>query len=317
MKIKLATMLSADSPAWQLESYNVLRQSASYSRHDVTDNPDEADLILFSDCGLNQFKTLFNHPLYREYKHKCFAFSDHDTPFPILPGVYASIPRNLYDPSWTRSGFYSKRFICEYDPVCFNRSPELLFSFAGNCKNAPIRQKIKGLDGQNGRIIDVGNKTERAHTLGDFDQMKKLRDAFIEMCARSRFVLCPRGVGVSSMRLFEVMALGRCPVILSDGWVPPANIPWSEFSLTIPESEWEKIPELLEKYAGRAESFGLQARKIWEKHFSITTMFDTAVEFCIELYNQGRMRETFAHPLHFLKSIRGENLRQLLRGTFR
>jgi hypothetical protein len=219
----------------------------------------------------------------------------------ILPG---------HDPVFIQRGF-----ICEYDPLCFSLSPELLFSFAGNCKNAIIRQKIKGLDGQNGRIIDVGNTTEKAHTLGDFDQMKKLRDSFIELCARSRFVLCPRGVGVSSIRLFEVMALGRCPVILSDGWVPPANIPWSEFSLTMPESEWEKIPQSLEKYAGRAESFGLKARNIWEKYFSITTMFDTAVAFCIELYNQGRMRETFAHPLHFLKSIRAANLRQLLRGT--
>src|SRR2546423_4170060 len=40
-----------------------------------------------------------------------------------------------------------------------------------------------------------------------------------EICKASKFILCSRGVGTSSVRLFDTMRMGRVPVILSDQWL--------------------------------------------------------------------------------------------------
>ena len=55
---------------------------------------------------------------------------------------------------------------------------------------------------------------------------------------RTRFVLCPRGQGVSSIRLFEVMKSGRVPVIISDAFVPPAlqgRTGWTDAAIFVRE----------------------------------------------------------------------------------
>ena len=49
------------------------------------------------------------------------------------------------------------------------------------------------------------------------------RERFRSVMGRSRFVLCPRGKGTSSIRLYEALAYGCVPVIISDDWVAPAG----------------------------------------------------------------------------------------------
>lgn len=48
---------------------------------------------------------------------------------------------------------------------------------------------------------------------------------------RSRYMLCPRGVGITSFRLYEAMQLGAVPVYVSDKhWLPYADeLDWESF----------------------------------------------------------------------------------------
>jgi len=68
-----------------------------------------------------------------------------------------------------------------------------------------------------------------------------------KMLTESIFSLCPRGTGVSSIRLWESMASGTIPVIISDGYKLPLEnaIDWSSFSVIIKEKDVEKIPQIL------------------------------------------------------------------------
>jgi hypothetical protein len=100
----------------------------------------------------------------------------------------------------------------------------LLFSFIG-CENAPIRERLKLLSSSQSLIFDIFRANNRANSEGNLEALKAMLRQFIGLCQRSKFVLCPRGVGVSSMRFFESMAMARSPVILSDEWVPLPNIP--------------------------------------------------------------------------------------------
>ena len=66
-------------------------------------------------------------------------------------------------------------------------------------------------------------------------------------------ILCPRGEGTSSIRLFESLRMGRPPVIISDQWVPPEGPAWDTFSVRIPERRIHTIPDRLTELEHQAE----------------------------------------------------------------
>jgi hypothetical protein len=61
---------------------------------------------------------------------------------------------------------------------------------------------------------------------------------------RSSFGLVPRGHGVYSFRLTEVMLAGAVPVILSNGWVLPFSefLDWDSFSVRLDEAQFISDP---------------------------------------------------------------------------
>jgi len=93
--------------------------------------------------------------------------------------------------------------------------------------------------------------------------------------AASRFVLCPRGIGTSSIRLYETLEAGRVPVIISDDWVPPAETDWS-FAIQVEERRISSIPGLLQSIENEAEERGEAARQAWMDSYSPKTLFNTA-----------------------------------------
>ena len=65
----------------------------------------------------------------------------------------------------------------------------------------------------------------------------KEKQEYVDDILSSKFVLCPRGWSPATYRLFEVMELGRCPVIISDDWVPIDGVPWQECCIVIKEKD--------------------------------------------------------------------------------
>ncbi|MBE7157880.1 MAG: exostosin family protein, partial [Rhodospirillales bacterium] len=117
---------------------------------------------------------------------------------------------------------------------------------------------------------------------------------------RSKFVLCPRGVGTSSIRLFETLAAGRVPVIISDQWVPALGPDWKKISLRLRESEIASIPRLL---ATAEEQYPQMARAAWEAHakwFSQAVIFHRLVSQCAELRNSAAFLPNPKKGLHYL-----------------
>ena len=50
-------------------------------------------------------------------------------------------------------------------------------------------------------------------------------------------MLCPRGQGTSSIRLFEAMRMGIAPVIISDKWIGPKGPEWESFAVFVKEKD--------------------------------------------------------------------------------
>ena len=227
-------------------------------------SPEDADLIVFVEPGRRFQSDVACSPLYRAYRQKSVVMDFSDNPWPRIPGLYVGLNRNHLSTPLFQSGFYLRvaenqlfeQF--EKDPP----RPDLLFSFLGRSVNCPaVRLPLLRIEHPRSVIGD------RSSNQSDDDPN------YVETIYRSKFVLCPRGFGPSSWRLFETLRAGRVPVIISDAWVPPRGVEWPKISLRVKESDIEAIPELLERLEPESLDMGKMARREWERCFSIDRCF--------------------------------------------
>lgn len=260
----------------------------SFGRHRLTDDPAEADIILFAEMGTaGKFSEMIrSHSYYRRFPEKCIVFDSEDIFFPAVPGIYASLSPEQYRGGSTRTGFYlyliENAFIT---PRPCTGSEKYLASFVGSRTAHPVRQRIFEL-GRNDIYVKDTTGTGYALRHGEPSERARLWRDYADSMADARFSLCPRGSGAGSIRLFESMKMGRACVIIADAWQPNEHIDWSEFSIRVAEQDVSRIPEILERESYRAVQMGRHARQVWEEHFSERVRFHRVVELCLEIRNE-------------------------------
>ncbi len=299
------------------------RKSASVDRfqvHSLTDDPDAADLIVFLECygGGWYFERVRAHPFVRRDREKCFLFCTNPFVIPFLPGVYTGVDKR-WASSRTRPGFYLGRTQNEFTTFTeADHDLPYLFSFMGSVRNSPVREKLATLrhprsffqntSGDFDRILQ--HKMDRRERL-DYDRR------YAELTKASKFVLCPRGVSASSIRLFETMRMGRAPVILSDDWVPPIGPRWEEFAIQVREREFSTIPALLEEREAEAVAMGGRARAEWEEWFSDEVLFHQLVELCLDIKKNRTVPESVARWTAWSHFLQPFHLRRLAGSGYR
>jgi hypothetical protein len=288
--------------------------------HSVVSDAEAADLIIFAEFyGAGwYFGRIRRHPLVRRYRDKTFLFCANPFVIPLLPGVYAGVEKR-WSSSRTRPGFYLGRTRNEF--TTFSPSADdlpYLFSFMGSIRNAPIRGKLATLSHPRSFFQNTTSDFDRV-LHGKMDKRERLDydRRYAELTKASKFVLCPRGLSASSIRLFETMRIGRVPVILSDDWMPPVGPLWEEFSIRVAEREFDQIPQLLEKRESEAVAMGAQARKEWEQWFSDEVLFHRLVESCLDIQRKRRIPESVARWPAYLQFLRPFHLRRMLGAPYR
>lgn len=280
----------------ELERMKTSAASDRFGHHSVTEDWDQADLVLFvENCGT--FKHFFHevrpHPAYRAHPDKCFMHTRTDYPVPFLPGVYASLRKRWYQPARVRSGMYLVVHDHAYvDYIPMNEEPEYLYSFIGKTNTHPVRKAIMGLRDDDAFLFD----TTPFWPYGELPEAKRteLENQYDQVSRNSKFILCPRGYGTSSIRLFEALCMGRVPVVISDQWVPPEGPAWQDFSIRIPEKHVDRIPDILRQYQEQAVEMGAAARKAWENWFAREAIFHRVVEWCLSIQTSRPTSETVA-----------------------
>ena len=294
-----------------------LRDAAASDRfgvHQVTGNPATADVIVFAESyGAGwHFERVRRHPFTRRYREKCFIFCANPFVIPFLPGVYTGI-----DKGWasrrTVSGFYldvpKSRFTTFTPP-----SDDLpyLFSFMGSVGTAPVRRRLQSVVHPRGFFQDTAADYARAlHGKMDVREQEDYQRRYAEMAKASKFVLCPRGLSVSSIRLFETMRMGRAPVILADDWVKPPGPMWDTFSVRIAERDCGAIPRVLEAREDEAVAMGERARAAWVEWFSREVAFHRIVESCLAIRERRVIPEALARWPVYLQYLRPFHFRKL------
>lgn len=242
-------------------------------------NPQESEVVMVIESArykcFRYAQTLLNDPVIVSHWGKVLTINYDDNPAGFLPGLYANLP--------------SFRFVPDFhEPFCYLFAPRipdsrlneiiplaapsrLLFSFRGAASHA-VRRALIDL------FATSSGSWKVTHIDRWYNHSPAETDAYYAEVLDSAFVLCPRGISTATHRLFEVMAMGRCPVIISDDWVPIPGPDWSECSVRIPELSIRDIPGILKKLEPRAAELGVRARQVWERYFSYQARFEGALQ---------------------------------------
>lgn len=256
---------------------DLLRQHPP-AHFEIANKSDEADIILYIENG---YIGLADMP-YVLSKVRCapsarhFLFSECDWPYPILPGAYPSLHRPC---RWAHSWcFLPKSCDAGGAGSAGSEEPYLLYSFLGRSRTHPVRQQVLALDGRNSPCLDLADAAGR---MPSFEYSK----SYWDLIASSKFVLCPRGFGTSSFRIFEAMSCGRVPVIISDRWRRPPGLSWDDFCVFIPERDVGGTADILRAREPEARRMGHKALKAYQQYFAPKVFFDRLLAGFLSKYS--------------------------------
>lgn len=248
-----------------------------HREHRLVEDPAEADMVLFLDGHQHyrdiKLNAIRSHPLVRSHRGRAFLYSELDQPWCAMPGLYVAMPKRFFDPSRQRACAYlsAPNPFIDASPAA---GADLLFSFLGRGGN-PARDRILRLSHPEACIEDTSAMNFFDTPSGALERQKH---RYAEIISRSKFVLCPRGAGPASYRVFETMAAGRVPVILSDAWVAPRGPEWESCALFLPEREIESLPAILKSHEERFPAMASAARREWEQWFAPDVLFHRMME---------------------------------------
>lgn len=304
MKVYLASAVNWERDRTPLPAFERIAALDRFQVHTLTDDPSAADLILFVDAHLHpndwQLRSIRQHPLAVRYPEKVCIYDERDRPWCSLPGIYVSMPHSVFDSKSQRAyGYYTNNMTQRLhgaDKIV----PDLLFSFMG-ARTHKIRERILRLSHPRAEITDTSsvNFFIPSGEADYADKIEKQKQQFAMTLLRSQFVICPRGAGTSSIRLYETMAAGRVPVIVSDDWQKPSGPEWDAFAVFVQEADIEKIPSILEAREQEYETMSGNALAAYTQWFSPDVMYHHLIENCQAILKSPRQPKSIYNRRYF------------------
>jgi Exostosin family len=279
------------SSAGESECLSLLMERARYSKsgHVLVEKAAEADLIVLTGNFGRDPQLLLQHPDYLAFPDKCSVYTEDDNYLPLAPGVYCSAEvdsssradRTFSYAYISRNGRYTNPFVANAEAI----EKKYLFTFQGG-STSMLRKRLFNIQFNRPDVVIENTSTYYHWDLTQPDRTQR-QQAYAETLAASHFVLCPRGAGTGSIRLFEVMNSGVAPVLIADDYLLPKHIDWDRFLLRIRERDIERLPELLEPHRATSEERGRLAREAFVANFSVEVEFDQIIALCSAAVQHG------------------------------
>lgn len=272
MQICVATVGDRAHNCVQRDEFLALAAKDEVGRHGVVDDPEAADVIVFVDLHQHPddpfLRALRRHPLAAEAAERVFVYDERDLPFVTFPGIYVSGTPSLArrHPGAVVGGPYP-RLPNRVEPTL--EAPDLLFSFQG-ARTHPVREAVLNLRHARAVVEDTSSTDAVA---GAGDSVELVRSRYQEVVKASKFVICPRGHGASSFRLYETLHAGRVPVVVSDDWLPPPGIDWSNCVVRVREADALEIPRMLERLEPTWDVLVAQGAQVMRDHLAPTKLW--------------------------------------------
>ena len=296
MKFHLTALGRETWNAQALSHWQGLVADDLVGRHLNCDDPSAADRIVFVDLHQHPddpfMAKLRAHDLVKAFPAKCLVYDQRDRPVPTLPGVYVSAKAGRRHNPRIAGGPYP---LLQTDVQPSDLEPDLLWSFAG-ARTHPVRDIVLSLRDEQSVVLDTSGLPMFSAELEDQEIVDSARRDYRILLGRSRFVLCPRGHGPSSFRLFETLSAGRVPVVISDRWEAPPRINWDICTIRVAERDVADIPRILAVRASEWEQLAESARAVWANNFAAGHLWDHIAQSMATLSVRRRVTPWWMDP---------------------
>jgi hypothetical protein len=121
----------------------------------------------------------------------------------------------------------------------------------------------------------------------------RMKEEYIDNISQGDYVLCVRGGGNFSYRIYETMMCGRIPLLIDTDCVLPYDffIDWKNLFPVVNQNEVNKIPQKLLEFHSKFSNYDAfeqqqkLIRKLWEEYISPTGFFKNIHKHIEVLYN--------------------------------
>ena len=221
-------------------------------------------------------------------------------------------PNEFAMPAWSED--FVEKHLGSQLPLRAKREKPIV-GFCGNAgpRQTSFKQRVKGVFGRGANLLGMRKSTIapaiRARALNvllasplvetnfiirdrflggalrpdqsiDLGTMQKVRREYVENMVESDYILCARGSGNFSYRLYETLSCGRIPVFIDTDCVLPYDfdIDWRKYLVWVEERELSTVAEkVAEFHAGLSPQdfldLQLACRKLWEEKISPVGFF--------------------------------------------
>ena len=152
--------------------------------------------------------------------------------------------------------------VAKFTPI---KDKNRLLSFRGSFDTHPVRSILKEvLEDHRDDIIDTG--TWHFHN----DSLENNQELYLEDLKNSKIILCPRGTGPSTIRLWEALASGCVPLVVSNEYSFPLEniINWKEICIIVNEEHTPVLNHYLKKFNDdRLNKMQLKGQNVFKEWF--------------------------------------------------
>lgn len=229
-------------------------------------SPGSADVILIQEkISYKDFRyidRLVRDPVVGRFMEKVYTLNGDDCATGLLRGLYTSLPRQRFNSAIhavVPFMNYPNELIVTTKDV--EKKPVFLAGWRGNTMSNKLRLKMITALGSGQEFLCETTDSWMNHSPDE-------KETYLRLILDSKFSLCPAGWAAVTFRIYESMALSRCPVIIADEFVPPSGPDWNEFAIFYPEKELRGLPEFLRRNEHRHEGLGRKAYEVWSHYFA-------------------------------------------------
>jgi hypothetical protein len=242
-----------------------------------------------------------------------FHGADSTEPLPVDATVFrTSLLRSQRRANEFALPAWSEDFLVRYFDGRLRPRPKRtrpVVSFCGNTSVAPSKawtrtvrrllgdsRTTRGLAGDHPRTralraVDRDRRIEANFLLRDGFWAERFRDgallsqaryAYVQNMLESDYVLCVRGIGNFSYRLYETLCMGRIPVFVDTNCVLPLDfdIEWRDYCVWVGESNIDRIGDRVLEFHESLSDAEFEERQrvcrhLWETHISPQGFFSS------------------------------------------
>jgi hypothetical protein len=231
---------------------------------------DSADVVVFEK---DDWSYLRRSELLRRHPNKCICISEWDKPSFVIPAIYASNEKAWYSRGRTETMNYPIADRRGRNPWVTALAAQTcgktyLYSFVGKSSSRVRKRLFRHYVTRRQPSGDVFIEASDEAVINQAKYSDAVRRRYAEIISASKFALCPRGWGTSSVRLFEACEMGVAPVILADRWIPIGGIDWS-FALFVDEGRISELDAIIRSHGSEWRQRGERARQTFLQHFAV------------------------------------------------